>query len=103
MEKEKPKEWYLYHKVGDKIVLDRALHTTHHKQALSAMGHKPPRYVAATLVPLTDEEVARYEAFHSAKLDKSHKRELPAFEEPASWKSFRARQESRRRMIEGAK
>jgi len=95
--------WYLYHKVGDKLVMDRALHTLHHKQTLRALGHPKPRYVAATLKPLTDEELARYESFHNAKLDKGHRRDLPEFEEPAAWKSFKARQESRRKMIEGAK
>ena len=89
MDEKKPEMWYFYHKVGDKIVMDRALHTDHHKQAHRALGLPKPKYVAGTLRPLTDAEIKRYEGYHAATFDKGHRRDLPQFEEPEAWTRYR--------------
>jgi hypothetical protein len=81
---------YLYHIEDGKMVMDEALHTTHHKQARAKLGLPKPRYVAGTFVPLTPEEIARYEAHHDVKFHNQPRKPLPAFTDPPGWAEKRA-------------
>ena len=102
MAEKKREMWYLYHKVGDKIVMDRARHTEHHRQAHAKLGLPSPRYVAGTQTPLGDDHMARLEKYYEATFYRSHKSNLPEWEEPERLKRKRERREANRLKREGA-
>jgi hypothetical protein len=97
---QKKRKWYLYHLEGDKIVMDHADHTDHHRQARHAMGLEKPRYVAGTLAPLSKEEMERYEKHYKASFDHSKRKDLPEFVEPPHWEKLRARHAEARKKNE---
>lgn len=82
---------YLYHIEGDRMVMDVASHTDHHRQARRAMGLPKPRYVAGTFVPLLDKDIKKYEAHYKVTFDTAKRKELPPFEEPKEWEGIRAK------------
>jgi len=84
-------QMYLYHKVGDKMVLDRADHTDHHRQALAEAGLPAPAYVAGTFLPLTEDQAKAYALSAGVTWDPTPRKPLPGFQEPSTWAGIRAK------------
>jgi len=76
---------------GDKLVMDVAMHTDHHRQARESMGLPRPKYVAATFTPLKPEEIKKYEDQYKVTFEHKQQKALPEFVEPEHWKVIRAR------------
>jgi hypothetical protein len=89
-------KWYIYHAVGGKLVMDVADHTDHHRQALAAMGLPPPKFIVGTPEPMPDDLVEHYAKSYGLTVDKTPRKPLPEFVEPASWTRIREEQAARK-------
>lgn len=75
--------WYIYHQQGGKIVLHKAQHMAHLKQAMKAAGQPPVAPVAATLAPLTSTELAAFSKHYNQTMPTTAEPELPAYNPPS--------------------
>jgi hypothetical protein len=82
---QKDNRMYIYHEENGKIVMDRADHTDHMEQ--NGLGGKPRDYkfVAATYLPLTDAEKARFAAQFKMPFDETPRPALKPLYHQARW------------------
>jgi hypothetical protein len=62
-------QWYIYHLYDGKIIMDRADHTDHMRQAYAGDPKFKGAFLAGTKTPLTPHELKGLEAQYEAKHD----------------------------------
>jgi hypothetical protein len=77
-------QWYLYHRVGTKLVMDRADSNQHLEQHHADKGLPKPDYICASLEPLSDKTVKAYEDQYALTHDKTARPHLAPWKPPES-------------------
>jgi hypothetical protein len=74
--------YYLYHKRGGKIVVDRAMHTDHARQHYAGDPEFKEQWIAYTKTPLTEAEKAAFSKQYGMPFDDSPRAELKTWTPP---------------------
>lgn len=83
MATEQKRPWFIYHKYGDKMVMDEADHIDHLRQHHKGDKNFHNYMIAGVREPLSDKTLAMYEKQYNLKFDNSKRPALKEYQPKA--------------------